>query len=201
MAEGGNQGRRNGRNVGGETGEQRERGMGVARDPHAVCMSGRGNSNRGLSMNRLLLTLTITSTVASLLSSSTAAAQVLPPVKRAERVEITKGPELELATDHLTIIRWTTNNPGGSDVHYGIVHYGTDPKDLSQTAKSPLRLNQAHPDTIFRVRIMGLKPQTTYYYRVTSEESNGKSDGVESTVQKFTTPAPGERIVGYPKRD
>jgi hypothetical protein len=66
-------------------------------------------------------------------------------MKRAERVEITKGPELELATDHLTIIRWTTNNPGGSDVHYGIVRYGTDPEDLSQTAKNPIRLNQGHP--------------------------------------------------------
>ena len=110
-------------------------------------------------MNRLLLTLAITTTVGSLLSSNPAAAQVLPPAKRAERVEITKGPELELATDHLTIIRWTTNNPGGSDVHYGIVHYGTDPKDLSQTAKSPIRLNQGHPHTIFRVRMDG--PQAT----------------------------------------
>src|SRR4030095_8676651 len=68
---------------------------------------------------------------------------------------------VELATEHLTIIRWTTNNPGGSDVHYGIVHYGTGPKDLSQTAKSPLRLNQGHPYTTFRVRIEGLKPRTT----------------------------------------
>src|SRR5215210_3120351 len=83
-----------------------------------------------VSMNRLLLTLAI---VGSLLSSNPTAAQVLPPAKRAERVEITKAPELELATDQLTIIRWTTNNPGGSDVHYGIVHYGTDPQDLNQT--------------------------------------------------------------------
>ena len=152
-------------------------------------------------MNKLLLTLAITTTVGGLLSSNPAAAQVLPPAKRAERVEITKGPELELATDRLTIIRWTTNNPGGSDVHYGIVHYGTDPKDLSQTAKSPLRLNQGHPSTIFRVRMEGLKPRTTYYYRVTSEESNGKSDGMKSTVNTFTTPGPGERIVAYPKRN
>ena len=152
-------------------------------------------------MNRLLLTLAITTTVGSLLSSNPAAAQVLPPAKRAERVEITKGPELELATDHLTIIRWTTNNPGGSDVHYGIVHYGTDPKDLSQTAKSPLRVNQGHPSTMFRVRMEGLKPRATYYYTVTSEESNGKSDGVKSTVKKFTTPGPGERIVANPKSD
>ena len=98
-------------------------------------------------MNRLLLTLAITTTVGSLFSSNPAAAQLLPPAKKAERVEITKGPELELATDHLTIIRWTTNNPGGSDVHYGIVNYGTDPKDLSQTAKNPIRLNQGHQAT------------------------------------------------------
>src|SRR5467141_449402 len=149
-------------------------------------------------MNKLLLTLAITTTVGGLLSSNPAAAQLLPPAKRAARVEITKGPELELATDHLTIVRWTTNNPGGSDVHYGIVHYGTDPKDLSQTAKNPLRLNQGHPHTTFRVRMVGLKPRTTYYYWVTSEESNGKSDGVTSAVKKFTTPGPGERVV--PKR-
>jgi phosphodiesterase/alkaline phosphatase D-like protein len=152
-------------------------------------------------MNGLLVTLAITITAGSLLAFQPAAAQVLPPAKKAERVEITKGPELESATDHLTIIRWTTNNPGGSDVHYGIVHYGTHPQDLSQTAKNPIRLNQGHQYTTFRVRIEGLKPQTTYYYRVTSEESNGKSDGVKSTVSKFTTPAPGERIVAYPKRD
>ena len=42
-----------------------------------------------------------------------------------------------------------------------------------------------------------LKPQTTYYYKVTSMGSGGKSDGVESAVNQFTTPAPGERIVNY----
>jgi len=149
-------------------------------------------------MNGLLLTLAITITVGRLLALQPAAAQVLPPAKKAERVDITKGPELELATDHLTIIRWTTNNPGGSDVHYGIVHYSTDPNDLSQTAKNPIRLNQGQQYTTFRVRIEGLKLRTTYYYRVTSEESNGTSDGVKSTVNKFTTPGPGERIVARP---
>jgi purple acid phosphatase-like protein len=152
-------------------------------------------------MKGLLLRLAIATTVASLLSSNPAVAQVLPPAKRAERVEITQGPEIEMATDHLTIVRWTTNNPGGSDVHYGIVHYGTDPKDVSQTAKSALRLNQGHPRTNFRVRMVGLKPRTTYYYWVTSEESNGKSDGVKSEVKKFTTPGPGERISTRPQSD
>jgi hypothetical protein len=68
------------------------------------------------------------------------------------------------------------------------VHYGTDPNNLSQTAKSPIRLNQSHPSTIFRVRIQGLKPATTYYYTVESEEANGTSDGVTSPVNKFTIP-------------
>jgi phosphodiesterase/alkaline phosphatase D-like protein len=149
-------------------------------------------------MNRLLLTLTITATVGSLLSSHPVGAQVLPPAKKAERVKITKGPELESASEYFTIIRWTTNNPGGSDVHYGIVQYGTDPKDLRETARNPIRLNQGHRETTFRVRIEGLKPRTTYYYTVTSQESNGTSDGAKSTVNKFTMPGPGERIVNYP---
>src|SRR5216683_1480959 len=155
----------------------------------------------GKTMIRLFRTLAIATAVASFFTSNHAAAQLLPPLKKAARVKIIKAPELEIAVDHLTIIRWTTTNPGGSDVHYGIVHYGTDPQDLSQTAKSPVRLNQGHPYTTFRVRMEGLKPRTTYYYRVTSEESNGKNDGVTSAVKKFTTPGPGERIVAYPKSD
>jgi phosphodiesterase/alkaline phosphatase D-like protein len=151
-------------------------------------------------MHRLLLilTLTLTATVGSLLSSPPTVAQILPQAKKAERVEITQGPALESARDDLTIIRWTTNNPGGTDVHFGVVYYGTDPEDLSQTAKSPIRINRGHPETMFRIRVPGLKPQTTYYYKVTSTESNGKSDGVESPVTQFTTPSPGERIVAHP---
>jgi phosphodiesterase/alkaline phosphatase D-like protein len=148
-------------------------------------------------MNRLLVTLAITATIGSLLSHP-AGAQVLPPAKKPERIKITKGPELESASEYFTIIRWTTNNPGGSDVHYGIVQYGTDPKDLRQTAKNPIRLNRGHSETTFRVRIEGLKPRTTYYYTVMSEEGNGTSDGVKSTINKFTMPGPGERIMTNP---
>jgi phosphodiesterase/alkaline phosphatase D-like protein len=146
-------------------------------------------------MNKLLLILAIALAFCSLLTPYAAGAQSLPPAKKAERVKITKGPELELASDYLTIIRWTTNNPGGSDVHYGIVQYGTDPNDLSQIAKTPIRLNRGHSETVFRVRLQGLKPRTTYYYTVTSEQSGGANDGVKSTVNKFTVPGPGERIV------
>jgi hypothetical protein len=148
-------------------------------------------------MQRKLLTLAIMATVGSLLSCSLTLAQLSPSEKQAARVEITKEPALEIARDDFAIIRWTTDNPGGTDVHFAVVHYGTDPEDLSQMAKSPIRINRGHPETIFRVRMPGLKPQTTYYYKVTSTESTGKSDGVESRVNQFTTPGPGEQIVAY----
>ncbi len=138
-------------------------------------------------MNRLLLKLAMSVVAASLFYSTPAAAQVAPSTEKAASIKITQGPEIERADPYLTIVRWTTNNPGGSPEHYGVVHYGTSPKDLSQTAKSPIRLNPGHPDTVFRVRIEGLQPGTTYYYKVDSMEASGKADGVTSKVKTFKT--------------
>jgi hypothetical protein len=115
-------------------------------------------------------------------------AQVSPITPEAPGVRIIEGPKIELAKEYLTIISWTTNNPGGSPVHYGVVHFGTDPRSLTETAKSPIRLNPNHSSTVFRVRLDNLKPQTTYYYTVDSMQANGKSDGVKGTVNHFTTP-------------
>jgi hypothetical protein len=147
----------------------------------------------GLHMNKLLLKFAITATLGSLFSLNPMTAQVSPTTSKPARVRITQGPAVELAKEHLTIIRFTTNNPGGSPEHYGIVHYGTDPKNLSQTAKSPIRLNPDHPSIVFRVRIDDLMPGTTYYYTVGSMESNGTDDGTKSTVKQFTTPGEPQR--------
>ena len=117
-------------------------------------------------------------------------AQIPPPAPKAARVQITAGPALELARDDWAIIRWVTNNPGGSDGHVGIVRYGSDPGDLSRTARNPIVLNRAQPLTTFRVIVDGLKPGTVYYYTVTSTESDGTGDGVESSVGRFTMPGP-----------
>ena len=144
-------------------------------------------------MNRLLLKLAIMAAAGCLLSSNAMLAQVSPTTPKAARIRIIQGPELEMVKDFLTIIRWTTNNPGGSPEHYGIVHYGTDPKNLSQIAKSPIRLNPDHPSTTFRVRLNDLKPGTTYYYAVGSMESNGTDDGTKSAVKRFTTPGESQR--------
>jgi len=138
-------------------------------------------------MNRLLLKLAMLAMLATLLYSIPGATQVSPTTRKAASVRITQGPEIERVDPDFAIIRWTSNNPGGSDEHYGVVHYGTNPKELSQTAKSHIRLNQNHSYTVFRVRVEDLAPRTKYYYTVDSMGANGTSDGVKSTVKQFTT--------------
>jgi hypothetical protein len=157
-------------------------------------------------MTELHLKSAIAAALGSVLISSSGGAQVNayvageePPAVKAPRVQIARGPELESADDNSAIIRWTSSNPGGSDEHYGVVHYGTNPNDLNQTAKSHIRLNQKHADTIFRVSLEGLARQTTYYYTVDSTQASGESDGVKGSVAKFTTPGPGQRIVNFPQ--
>jgi len=134
-------------------------------------------------MNRALVILAIT------VLSGSLSAQESPTTPKTAQVRIIQRPKIEFAKEHLTIINWTTNNPGGSPVHYGIVHYGTDPNSLIETAKSPIRLNPAHSSTVFRVRLDKLEPQTTYYYTVDSMEASGKSDGARSPVKHFTPPS------------
>jgi hypothetical protein len=156
-------------------------------------------------MNRLNVTLVAAATAVGVLFSSSIAAhsspyaaqRLPPPAVKAARVALTRGPQLESATDTSAIIRWKSNNPGGSDEHFGVVRYGTSPKELNQTAKSHIRLNQNHAYTEFRVRVSGLAPRTTYYYTVDSMQASGTSDGVKSAIHRFTTSGPGERVAAY----
>ncbi|MGC1362723.1 MAG: cytochrome c peroxidase [Silvibacterium sp.] len=115
-------------------------------------------------------------------------AQESPTTPKVAGVRIIQGPMVELAKDQLTVIRWTTNTPGGSPVHYAVVHFGTDRRDMNRTARSPIRLNPSHSNTVFRVRLDGLNPETTYYFTVDSMEAEGKYDGVKCGVKHFTTP-------------
>ena len=157
-------------------------------------------------MNGIHLKLMITAAFGSLVFSHSIVAQVssyspkiVPPAAKATHVRVTRGPELESANENSAIIRWTSDNPGGSDEHYGVLRYGTNPKELNQTAKSHIRLNQNHSYTVFRVLVLGLTPQTTYYYTVDSMDANGKSDGVKSAVNQFSTPPPAQRISSNPQ--
>jgi hypothetical protein len=73
-------------------------------------------------MNKALLAFSI------LILSGSLLAQESPITPRPERVQISKGPEVPLVGGYLTVIQWTVNNPSGLPVHYGVVHYGRDPK-------------------------------------------------------------------------
>jgi hypothetical protein len=148
-------------------------------------------------MKRILLSTALADAVLAIavLYGVSAAGQFTPyhaeapnPVKKAAHIEVVDLPSPEILRSDHAIIRWTTTNPGGADQHYGIVHYGTDPKQLSLTAKSPVHLNHGHPTTIFRVMVSGLQPKTTYYYTVAATGSNGDADDFKSPlVAHFTT--------------
>jgi phosphodiesterase/alkaline phosphatase D-like protein len=135
-------------------------------------------------MRRLISAYALVAALACLILLRLPAGRVIAAMPVAQ---ITAGPELESTKGSMAIIRWTTTNPGGTDLHYGIAHYGTDAMNLSQVAKSPNRRSPSHPDMIFRVRIDGLNPQTTYYYSVESVGATGASDGVSSPVRTFKT--------------
>jgi hypothetical protein len=138
-------------------------------------------------MRRLILVVLLVGAFACLSLSHFPVAHVIAAAPTHNVAQITAGPELESSNESMAIIRWTTTNPGGTDLHYGIVHYGTDAMNLSQVAKSPNRRNPSHADMIFRVRIARLNPQTTYYYTVESTGATGVNDGVSSHIRTFKT--------------
>jgi hypothetical protein len=138
-------------------------------------------------MRRFILVFALLVVFACLPLSHFPAQPVIAATPTHYAVQITKGPELEMANESIAIIRWITANPGGTYLHYGIVHYGTDAVNLSKVAKSPNRRNPSHPDMIFRVRITGLNARTTYYYTVESTGTTGENDGVSSPIRTFAT--------------
>jgi phosphodiesterase/alkaline phosphatase D-like protein len=144
-------------------------------------------------MNKRFFELVFMAAIGCLLSSNAMVAQVSPTTPKTARGQITEGPTLESSKDNSAIIRWTSNNPGGTDEHFGVVHYGTDPNSLTETAKSHIRLNSGHTYTVFRVRLDDLKPGTTYYYTVGSMGASSADDGIKSTIKQFTTTGEAER--------
>jgi hypothetical protein len=105
----------------------------------------------------------------------------------ASRMRIVQEPTLESVTDTSAIVRWTTNNVAGTTVRYGVVHFGVDPRDLRQVAKSQNRWNRGLPSMTYRVAVDNLEPGLTYYYWVEFTDANGTSEGTDSAVRQFTT--------------
>jgi hypothetical protein len=108
--------------------------------------------------------------------------------ENASRVRIVQAPTLESSTDTSAIVRWTTNSVAGTTVRYGVVHFGVDPRHLSQVAKSQNRWNRGLPSMIYRVQVDNLEPGLTYYYSVETTDANGVSEGgMNSDLNQFTT--------------
>jgi phosphodiesterase/alkaline phosphatase D-like protein len=143
-------------------------------------------------MKRLILTTAFLATiavlggtVASLIRRHFGVDSMQAAVPVHQLAQFTAGPELEIAADGLAIVRWTRADPGGTALHFGVVHYGTSAMNLTEVAKSPNRRNPSNPDMTFRVRIVGLHPHTTYYYTVESIGATGVNDGGSSPVGTF----------------
>jgi hypothetical protein len=100
---------------------------------------------------------------------------------------IVQGPTLESSRGTSVVVRWETNNIPGTTVRYGVVHFGRDPRNLSQMAKAQNRWNRGLPSTIYRVQVDDLEPGLTYYYSVESTNARGVSEGTNSEVYQFTT--------------
>jgi hypothetical protein len=92
-----------------------------------------------------------------------------------------------MSTDTSAIVRWMTNSVEGTTVRYGVVHFGVDPRDLKQLAKSQNRWNRGLPSMTYRVWMDNLEPGLTYYYRVEFTDANGTTEGADSAVHQFST--------------
>ena len=122
---------------------------------------------------------------------------------RAQAESIIQRPRIERANGNTAVIAWSTNTGGSS-----VVHYGTDPNNLSQRAQSPYANDRDNNGETHRVTLRDLQPNTTYYYAVESGQGQGTGTSAMSRVQSFRTDASGsvygngdQGNAGYGDRD
>jgi len=101
-------------------------------------------------------------------------------------LEVTQTPTVPRMGDTWAVVTWMTNSGGSS-----VVHYGTDPNNLSQTAQAPYA--QGSNETRHRVRITGLQPNTNYYFAVDSGQGQGTGTSAQSSIRQFTTKPQGQQ--------
>jgi len=95
----------------------------------------------------------------------------------AQNVQITNGPAIQNVTPNSAVVSWSTNT--GSSA---VVHYGTDPNNLTETAQAPWS-NGMHT-----VTLRNLQPGMTYYFQVESGQGQGTGTGEMSSISQFRTP-------------
>lgn len=95
---------------------------------------------------------------------------------RTPDIRFTRQPVIEFAGDRSAVIAWSTNVGAAT-----VLHYGTDPNNLSQTARAPWGTGT------HRVKLSNLKPGTKYYYRADSGQAQGTGENAASAEGSFTT--------------
>ncbi len=108
--------------------------------------------------------------------------------ERRAAARIVKGPVIEWVGPTDAVISWTTNVPSST-----VVRYGTAANALGQKAEKPWG------GTNHRVKITGLRPDTTYFFQVESEHAQGTGTQAESNPLSFRTPNKGAKGEHYPK--
>jgi phosphodiesterase/alkaline phosphatase D-like protein len=98
-------------------------------------------------------------------------------------LQITNGPVVEYVGNNKAEIAWTTSTGGSS-----LIHYGTNPNSLSQTAQEPYDRSSGNGQHVtHRVTINNLQPNTTYYFVVDSGQGQGTGTEAKSQVEQFKT--------------
>ena len=117
----------------------------------------------------------------------------LPQSDATSNIQITRPPMLQTLGDRIAVISWRTNAASSS-----IVHYGTNPQSLTQTAEAPWG------ETFHTVTIQNLQPGTRYFFNVSSGQAQGTGTATNSDTLSFTTQpagaAPLDRVRPEPQQ-
>ena len=111
----------------------------------------------------------------------------VPLALQAQQLSMTHNANIEYVGDDSAQIAWTTNTGGSS-----VIHYGTDPNNLNQTAQESYQTGQNGQHVTHRVTIKGLQPNTTYYFRVESAQGQGTGTATQGQVRSFHTKNAGQ---------
>ncbi len=117
-------------------------------------------------------------------AQQTGAQQPAAPAQ-GQRVRIVNGPVVEFADDKSATIAWSTDQASSTKLMYG-----TDPTSLKQTAQAEWGA------TDHRIKLTSLQPNTIYYFKVESGESQVSGTQTSSQgVLSFRTAAAGQAPV------
>jgi phosphodiesterase/alkaline phosphatase D-like protein len=129
------------------------------------------------------MTLSAKHTIALLTFTVLLLLPVMAIAQQAQPLTITHGPKVEYVGRDKAEIAWTTSTGGSS-----VIHYGTDPNNLNQTAEAPYDKSAGNGQHVtHRVTINGLQPNTTYYFVVDSGQGQGTGTEAKGQVGQFKT--------------